>query len=181
MKSRCLYKGYRRYDRYGGRGIKICSRWVEPKFGFSNFLSDMGKKPTPKHTLDRIDNNGDYTPENCRWVTQRDQVINSSQARFVTVNGVGAPISDHIRDLGRASPSMIYKRLKQGWSIEEAILTRGDIGLKERDRKKRELAISKIRDCLWCGEKVGSTPADNRRKYCNANHYMLHRMNKDLD
>ena len=75
MKHRCYYPQDKRYSRYGGRGIKVCERWLQ---SFTNFLSDMGRKPTPKHTLDRINNDGNYEPGNCRWVTVRENNYNRS-------------------------------------------------------------------------------------------------------
>lgn len=64
------------YPRYGGRGIKMCDRW-QGQYGFRNFCEDMGERPTPKHTVDRRNNNGDYTPENCRWATKHQQAGNT--------------------------------------------------------------------------------------------------------
>ena len=78
MKRRCVDKNRESYSSYGGRGISVCGRWLE---SFENFYADMGNKPTPKHTLDRIDNDGNYTPENCRWATPHLQSINQRKPK----------------------------------------------------------------------------------------------------
>ena len=83
MRARCLSKNTNGYDRYGGRGIKICSRWDD----FANFLEDMGERPEGQ-TLDRKDSNGDYTPDNCKWSTLAEQGSNMVDSRRYVLDGV---------------------------------------------------------------------------------------------
>jgi hypothetical protein len=81
MKKRCTVKTNMRYKDYGGRGITICQSWLS---GFSNFYKDMGKKPSKFHSLDRIDNNGNYEPTNCKWSTSSEQALNRSTSKKYT-------------------------------------------------------------------------------------------------
>lgn len=79
MKNRCIQKSHKQYHRYGGRGIKICERWIN---NYSNFLSDMGRVPNHgdgiRYSLDRINNDGNYEPSNCKWSTYKEQANNKS-------------------------------------------------------------------------------------------------------
>ena len=85
IRSRCEKPEATSYLYYGGRGIKVCERWRE---SFENFFADMGLKPTPKHTIDRIDNSGNYEPGNCEWKLMAEQAINKRKFRSVTSHGV---------------------------------------------------------------------------------------------
>ena len=81
MKYRCSNENNTYYHIYGGRGIKVCERWAE---SFQNFYDDMGPKPSPDHSIDRIDVDGNYCPENCRWATYHQQQVNKQSSREVT-------------------------------------------------------------------------------------------------
>lgn len=86
MKRRCSDPNNEMYKNYGGRGIKVCERWLGDD-GFSNFLADMGEKPSEKHSIDRIDVDGGYCPENCRWATVGQQAANKRNSIRVIVDG----------------------------------------------------------------------------------------------
>lgn len=75
------------YKIYGSRGIKVCKRWEK----FENFFADMGKRPSKKHTIDRINNKKGYSPSNCRWATRKEQSNNQRRSLIVTINGVTYP------------------------------------------------------------------------------------------
>jgi hypothetical protein len=116
MRKRCYNISNASYMRYGGRGISICERWQR----FENFLVDMGLRPSTKHSLDRIDNNGNYEPGNCRWATNKQQQVNRNSVRLLTFKGEALPLSDWSVKL-RIPRATIRQRLDNGWTVERAL------------------------------------------------------------
>lgn len=120
MKNRCLTKSSTMYHYYGGRGIIICDDW----FDFNNFqLWANNNGFFCGATLDRIDFNGHYEPSNCRWITQLEQANNKSNNRYVTYNGITSSLASLCRRYN-AHYKRVWKRLKLGWELERALLTK---------------------------------------------------------
>lgn len=117
MKSRCYYTKGIEYHRYGGRGIIVCDEW---KTDFMAFYNYIGPKPSPKHSLDRIDVNGNYEPGNVRWATIDIQVRNRTDTIFYEYNGEKKIMTDIARDIGVIQPTLT-KRMRRGMTMEEAI------------------------------------------------------------
>lgn len=115
LKDRCLNPKHRQYSEYGGRGITVCERWQQ---SFENFLADMGE-PAQGMSLDRIDNNGPYSPENCQWATRLEQQNNRRATHMLTYNDRTQSLSDWITELHLNRPLVLY-RLRYGWPIHEA-------------------------------------------------------------
>lgn len=99
IKERCYNPNSEKYSLYGGRGIRVCDRW---RHSFQNFINDMGKRPSPKHSLDRFPNNntGHYEKENCRWATQKEQTGNTRKNIWIECGGQKMIQADWARYLG---------------------------------------------------------------------------------
>lgn len=119
LKSRCLDPNNKDYHLYGGRGIKVCDRWLE---SFENFLEDMGPRPSPQHSLDRKDNDSHYCKENCRWAVAVQQQNNKRSNRLVELGGQVKSVQQWCAHLGIKSFT-VYARLKRGWSVVDALQT----------------------------------------------------------
>lgn len=128
MHNRCESENNHAYKNYGGRGIKVCERWSGEN-GFVNFMSDMGPKPYRSYSIDRIDVNGDYCPENCRWASAKMQA-NNRRNNFVIK---GKTLAEWGDNLG-GSRYLVRKRIQRGWSEDDAISI--PIGNPYMDRKK---------------------------------------------
>ncbi len=118
MRNRCNNPNNKRYHRYGARGINICERWNV----FANFLSDMGKCPVGM-TIDRINNDSNYEPANCKWSTYHEQHTNMSRNRMLTLNGETMCLADWGRRLGMDGDRIGARIDADGWSIERALTT----------------------------------------------------------
>lgn len=123
MIKRCTNPNYCSYKNYGGRGISICDRWLGEN-GFVNFLSDMGNRPTIKHSLDRFpDNNGNYEPANCRWATQKEQCRNVRTNVMLSYKGDVLCMSEMAEKYGLTPAALRARIFVNNWSIEKAIST----------------------------------------------------------
>src|SRR4029077_16821093 len=117
MRGRCYNQRNHKFPRYGGRGISVCRRWDK----FENFLADMGRCPKGK-SLDRIDNNGNYEPGNCRWATRKQQARNTATNRLIEFDGKSYCAAEWSEKTG-LSEHMIYQRIRLGWTAKRALTT----------------------------------------------------------
>lgn len=118
-KQRCYNPNNKRFHHYGGRGIKMCDRWLN---SYPNFIADMGPRPSPNHSIDRINNDGNYDPQNCQWRTTTEQNNNFSANRRITFQGVKRNLTQWEKKLNFPR-ELIASRLKLGWTVEEALTT----------------------------------------------------------
>jgi hypothetical protein len=141
MKRRCFNPKAAQYRHYGGRGIDVCERWLV----FENFYADMGDPPLGC-SIDRVDNDGNYGPGNCRWADRQQQNKNKRQTRLVTLNGVTKCLKDWCRDLGVPYERILHRINDGGWPIERALLT--------PERVDREF-LKRQRDDAWAERNGG--------------------------
>ena len=117
MRQRCLNPNAPKYGRYGGRCITIAPRWDS----FAAFAEDMGERPEGT-SLDRIDNDQGYSPDNCRWATPKQQIVNRSFTRWITWEGITMCVADWERRMGLRERKL-RDRLRYGWTLERAMTT----------------------------------------------------------
>lgn len=120
MIARCYNPKNSSYARYGALGITVCDQW---RNSYKAFLGDMGRRPSPYHSIDRIDSKGNYEPSNCRWATDAEQVRNRSQILNLSIDGVTRCAADWAEIVG-ISRYTIYTRLQRGFTAKEAVFGR---------------------------------------------------------
>jgi hypothetical protein len=116
MVKRCTNPKCDDYKNYGARGITVCARWMDVR----SFIADMGPRPSPRHSIDRINNDGNYEPGNCRWATRREQCQNTRANRVVEAFGVSRCVAEWADETGLAA-GLISGRLARGWPPELAL------------------------------------------------------------
>jgi len=158
MIRRCYNRNCDAYPSYGGRGIAVCQRWCD---SLDAFLSDMGRRPSDKHELDRENNDGGYTPDNCRWVLSKINSRNRRSNRLVTIRAKTQTVADW-SDTHGVKQSTICKRLDAGWSPERAIKTPA------RSKMPNGKAKPVKNPCVDCGTLAWGDrcqPCENRNRH----------------
>ena len=142
MKCRCENKNY---EHYGKRGISVCDEWKNSFISFRDWAMQNGY--TENLTIDRVDVNGNYCPENCRWVTQKEQMSNTTRNIKVTINGITKCVAEWCEEYGILQTTVYQRVTNFGWNYHDAIIT--------PTRKKRMITIDGVTKSEkdWCAEK----------------------------
>lgn len=150
LRNRCNSPNTTSYPSYGGRGIRVCARWDS----FENFVADMGPRPTPRHTIDRIDNDGNYEPANCRWVTPKDQGRNKRNNRKFTFRGKTLCLTEWAEELG-VPVATLRARIRAGYGVDIALgaaVIPGQVLDRRKDRRVCGSLLEVIYSQLLDGE-----------------------------
>jgi hypothetical protein len=154
MRTRCNCPTYKDYAYYGGRGIRVCDRW---QTSFENFLADMGPRPSSRHTLDRIDNNGNYEPGNCRWATWKEQSRNKRNSIYVEFEGERITV-DELSHRTKIPVGTLHGRHKSGAPLLEPGRLRGE------SHPLTSLTVADVID-IRSSLAAGASMAEMSRKY----------------
>jgi hypothetical protein len=119
LKDRCYNPNVRNFHRYGGRGITVCDAWRD---SFETFYKDMGPRPSAEHSIERRNNDGPYSRDNCYWATRLEQARNTSHNRYITLNGITKCLKEWLT-IVRMGDSTFRARTARGWSEEKALTT----------------------------------------------------------
>jgi hypothetical protein len=131
MRRRCTNPTHRQFKDYGGRGITFCERWQS----FAAFTEDMGERPEGG-MLERVDNDGPYSPENCRWATRQEQNSNRRNCIYVDCDGERVTLKEYCRRKGMTYRPVVKRIQDYGWPLEEALTVPVGLGRKHRNQRK---------------------------------------------
>jgi len=165
MKQRCFNPNHKDYKNYGGRGISVCEKW---RFSFNSFLEDMGQRPSLAHSIDRIDNNGNYEPDNTKWATIKEQSNNKSTNRIVDIGDEKLTVSE-LSERENIPYKLILDRLNSGKTGDDLIKP---VSVPEKYKLgDEELTIPQIADkvgirqnTLWRRININKLPLDEAIK-----------------
>lgn len=138
MMTRCYKSTHAAYKRYGGRGITVCQRWRDSP---QNFIDDMGPKPSPQHTIERINNNLGYSPENCCWETIVKQSLNTRRARPMTFNGETKTRRQWAFSLGMPYTTFLAHIYRHARTLPEIIAIAKEGNVRQKSKKAESLCV----------------------------------------
>lgn len=157
MRLRCTVPSNPAYEDYGGRGIRVCDRWLN---SVATFVADMGLKPSSKHELDRRDNNGHYEPDNCRWVLRTVNSRNRRSSKLLTFRGETRTVVEWCEVLNLRYPA-ILKRLESGQTVEQAL----SLPVRTKSPKGQRRPLPR---CVGCGKETHGErckSCENKRRW----------------
>lgn len=117
MIARCTNLKCKSYHRYGGRGIKVCEKWLK----FENFIADMGRRPSPNHSIERNNNDGPYSPDNCKWATRLEQAANTRRVNLITYEGQTMSVRQWSIAKKINYGTLYYRLIEAKWPLELAL------------------------------------------------------------
>lgn len=141
LRQRCMNPKNESWHRYGGRGISVCDRWRD---SFENFLADMGRRPSNEHSIDRRDNDGPYSPDNCRWETRGIQNNNKGTNVYVEFRGRRQTTSEWAREIGITLPALLFRLKSDEWSVTDALTVREKRKTRGSKHKLSKLTIGQV-------------------------------------
>lgn len=157
MFRRCYLPSQESYHLYGGRGIAVCDRWRT----FENFMADMGEKPAGT-SLDRIDSDGSYTPENCRWATPSQQAVNRRGTRLIEHNGQRKAAAEWAQLTGIPSSAIRTRIDRLGWDVARALsepLVPADVSVRKAASMQAAAPVAAYLEALGAGESCAAVAA----------------------
>jgi hypothetical protein len=176
MLARCYLESTPGFENWGGRGIRVCGRWLT---SFGDFLADVGHRPSG-HSLDRIDVDGNYEPGNVRWATRAEQARNTRAVSKVEFRGVQMSLPDFAEAIGMNKAS-VAARLRRGWSLEEVASTPARRGTRLRNVRAGVKNAEHWFDCEECRRRFLDKTQKTTRRFCGRSCFMTnrHRVNRE--